>query len=113
MTTWSAHSLAVHTQQPPQNLKFWQVLASLLVSVLLVGFKLNGAKEIVHIIQRRKELKANLFLLQKGVEEEDKKELLQQEETKDEKEKMATRHREQRVTRKGERFKGAYKCLGG
>jgi DNA polymerase sigma len=43
---------------------------------------------------------------------EDKKELLQQEETKDEKEKMATRHREQRVTRKGERFKGAYKCLG-
>lgn len=46
-------------------------------------------------------------------EEEDKKELLQQEETKDEKEKMATRHREQRVMRKGERFKGAYKCLGG
>jgi len=46
-------------------------------------------------------------------EEEDKKDLLQQVETKDETEKMATRHRKQRLTRKGERFKGAYKCLGG
>jgi hypothetical protein len=46
------------------------VLASLLVSVLLVGMKLTAAKEIVQIIERRKELKANLLLLRIRLEEE-------------------------------------------
>jgi hypothetical protein len=45
----------------------WQVLASLLVSVLLVGLKLNAAKDIVQALERRKELVANLLLLQKVV----------------------------------------------
>ena len=47
-----------------------QVLASLLISVLLVGFKLNAAKEIVQIIERRKELKSNLLLLTRRLEDE-------------------------------------------
>ncbi len=50
-----------------------QVFASLLVSVLLVGLKLNATKEIVQIVERRKELRANLSLLQKKLEEEDTK----------------------------------------
>ena len=50
-----------------------QVLASLLVSVTLVGIKLNAAKEIVQTIERRKELLVNLSLLQRGLEAEDKK----------------------------------------
>ena len=61
--------------------------------------------------QQTAAITARILLCGYPGEEEDKKELLQQEETKDE-EKMATRHREQRVTRKGERFKGAYKFLG-
>jgi hypothetical protein len=40
-----------------------QVLASALVSVLLVGLKLNAAKEIYQICERRAELKKNLGLL--------------------------------------------------
>ena len=49
-----------------------QVLASLLVSVLLVGIKLTSAKEIVQLIERRKELKANLELLQPKLEDENR-----------------------------------------
>ena len=48
-----------------------QVLASLLVSVLLVGLKLNGVKEIVQVIERCKELAVNLALLQRTLEDED------------------------------------------
>jgi hypothetical protein len=50
-----------------------QVLASLLVSMLLVGIKVTGAKEIVQLIERRKELKANLATLQIVLEDENKK----------------------------------------
>ena len=49
------------------------MLASLLVSVLLVGFKLNSVKEIVASLERRKELERNLAILQLGLEEEDLK----------------------------------------
>jgi hypothetical protein len=45
----------------------------LLVSVLLVGIKVTGAKEIVQLIERRKELKANLATLQIVLEDENKK----------------------------------------
>ena len=47
------------------------MIASLLVSVLLVGVKLPAAREIVQIIERRKELKANLSLLRMRLEEDD------------------------------------------
>ncbi len=47
------------------------MLASLLVSMLLVGIKVTAAKEIVQIIERVKELKANLALLRRRLEEED------------------------------------------
>jgi hypothetical protein len=47
------------------------VVASLLVSTLLAGFKLNTPKELLQTIQRRKELKANLALLQPKLEVED------------------------------------------
>jgi hypothetical protein len=47
------------------------VLASLLVSVLLVGIKLTAPKELVQTIERRKELKVNLSLLQRSLEEEE------------------------------------------
>ena len=46
------------------------MLGSLLVSVLLVGIKLTAANEIVQNIARRKELKANLSLLQMSLEDE-------------------------------------------
>ncbi len=49
------------------------MLGSLLLSVLLVGIKLTSANEIVQSIARRKELKANLLLLQMSLEDEDKK----------------------------------------
>ncbi len=49
------------------------MLGSLLLSVLLVGIKLTAANEIVQSITRRKELKANLLLLQVSLEDEDKK----------------------------------------
>ncbi len=49
------------------------MLASLLVSVLLVGIKLTSAKDIVQTIERRKELKANLSMLQRLIEQEDEK----------------------------------------
>ena len=48
-----------------------QLLASLLVSVLLVGIKLNASKEIVQVIERRTELKTYLSLLQTTLEDED------------------------------------------
>ncbi len=48
------------------------MLASLLVSVLLVGFKLNAVKELVQTHERRKELKANLLLLVRMWEDENK-----------------------------------------
>ena len=48
------------------------MFASLLVSVLLVGIKLTAPKEIVQTIERRKELQANLSLLRRTLEEEDK-----------------------------------------
>ena len=44
----------------------------MLVSVLLVGIKLTAAKEIVQVIERRKELKANIALLQLKLALEDK-----------------------------------------
>ena len=47
-----------------------QVLTSLLVSALLLGFKLNVPKELTQTIQRRKELKTNLALLQTSLDEE-------------------------------------------
>ena len=47
------------------------MVASLLVSVLLVGIRLNAAKEIVQIIERRKELRTNLSLLKKSLEGEE------------------------------------------
>jgi hypothetical protein len=53
-------------QLPPE-----QVLASLLVSVVLVGVKLTAARELVHIVERRKELKGNLALLQGKLEGDD------------------------------------------
>ena len=49
------------------------MLASLLVSVLLVGIKMTCAKDIVQMTERRKELKANLALLQKVLQVEAKK----------------------------------------
>ncbi len=48
-----------------------QVLASLIVSVLLVGFKLNSAKDIVQTIERRQELKVNLSMVRRLLEIED------------------------------------------
>jgi hypothetical protein len=47
-----------------------QVLGSLLVSVLLVGIKLTAANEIAQNVLRRKELKANLLLLQMSLEDD-------------------------------------------
>jgi hypothetical protein len=47
-------------------------MASLLVSVLLVGLKLNAAKEVALIIERRKELNENLSLLSSRLDDEDK-----------------------------------------
>ena len=47
-----------------------QVLTSLLVSALLLGFKLNVPKELSQTIQRRKELQTNLALLQTSLDEE-------------------------------------------
>ncbi len=44
----------------------------MLVSVLLVGIKVTAAKELVQLIERRKEIKVNLFLLQRREEIEDK-----------------------------------------
>jgi hypothetical protein len=44
----------------------------LLVSVLLVGIKLNAAKELVQVIERRKELTANIAALRWQLENEDK-----------------------------------------
>jgi hypothetical protein len=48
------------------------VLASLLVSVLMVGIKTTAAREIVQVIERRSELKRNLALLQRTLESEAK-----------------------------------------
>ncbi len=50
-----------------------QVLASLLVSVLMVGFKLNSAHEIVQLIRRRQELQVNLSMVRRLLEIEDTK----------------------------------------
>ncbi len=50
-----------------------QVLASLLVSVLMVGFKLSSAHEIVQLIKRRQELKVNLSMVRRLLEIEDTK----------------------------------------
>ena len=46
------------------------MLGSLLVSVLLVGIKLTAAIDVVQLITRRKELKANLLLLQMSLEDD-------------------------------------------
>jgi hypothetical protein len=48
------------------------VVASLLVSVLLVGIKVTAAKELKQVAERRKELKANLSLLQRRLEDADR-----------------------------------------
>ena len=49
----------------------FQVMGSLLVSVLLLGFKLNSLKEIVQTIQRAKELAVNVALQQRQLEGEE------------------------------------------
>jgi hypothetical protein len=49
---------------------FRQVVASLLVSVVLLGFKLSALKRLVQVNQRRAELKAALELLQPKVDAE-------------------------------------------
>jgi hypothetical protein len=50
--------------------RFAQVVASLLVSVVLLGFKLSALKRLVQVNQRRTELKAALVLLEPKVETE-------------------------------------------
>ena len=58
---------------PPINahaLSFRQVVASLLVSVVLLGFKLNALKRLVQVNQRRTELQAALVLLEPKVQAE-------------------------------------------
>ena len=47
-----------------------QVVASLLVSVGLLGFKLSAVKRLVQVTQRRTELQAALVLLEPEVEAE-------------------------------------------
>jgi hypothetical protein len=70
------HTPDVHTDTPgrptemPATCKV-QVMGSLLVSVLLLGFKLNSLKEIVQTIQRAKELKVNVALQQRQLEGEE------------------------------------------
>ncbi len=49
---------------------FRQVVASLLVSVVLLGFKLSALKRLVQVSQRRTELQAALVLLEPKVEAE-------------------------------------------
>ena len=48
-----------------------QVVASLLVSVLLLGFKLSALRRLVQVNQRRKELNSALSLLLPKLEDED------------------------------------------
>jgi hypothetical protein len=48
-----------------------QVVASLLVSVMLLGFKLSALKSLVQVTQRRTELRVALASLQPRLEEED------------------------------------------
>ena len=64
-----AHSQTAHRTQ--QHGLMSKVVASLLVSVLALGFKLNELPLIVQMNQRRNELKANLILLQRQLELED------------------------------------------
>ena len=45
-----------------------QVIASLLVSLVLLGFKLNAPKQLLQVIQRRKELSQALEVLQPQLE---------------------------------------------
>ena len=66
------------------------MLASLLVSVLMVGFKLNSAKEIVQTIERRQELKVNLSMVRRLLEIEDTKAWIEDVE-------FDTQHREDRI----------------
>jgi hypothetical protein len=66
MTAWSTTPCVSRCTRPKQ------VLASLLISVLLVGIKLTAAKEMVQVIERRKELRANIALLQRVLEDRDK-----------------------------------------
>ena len=47
-----------------------QVVASLLVSVVMLGFKLSALKRLVEVTLRRTELKAALAFLQPKLEEE-------------------------------------------
>jgi hypothetical protein len=59
--------------RPPLNahtVLFRQVVASLLVSVVLLGFKLSALKRLVQVNQRRAELQAALELLQPKVDAE-------------------------------------------
>jgi hypothetical protein len=51
-------------------LPFCQVVASLLVSAVLLGFKLSALKRLVQVNQRRTELQAALILLEPEVEAE-------------------------------------------
>ena len=50
---------------------FGQVVASLLVSVVLLGFKSSALKRLAGVAQRRSELLAALASLQPKLEEED------------------------------------------
>jgi hypothetical protein len=47
------------------------VVASLLVSVLVLGFKLSAFKRLVQVLQRRAELEFDFALLQRKLEDED------------------------------------------
>ena len=48
-----------------------QVVVALLVSVLSVGMKSTAASQLVQVIERRKELKVNLSLLRRSLEDDD------------------------------------------
>jgi hypothetical protein len=61
-----ASPCSAHTVRESVN----QVFASLLVSTVLLGFKLSAAKRLVQVNQRRIELKAALVLLEPRVEAE-------------------------------------------
>jgi hypothetical protein len=54
-----------------RTLLFRQVVASLLVSVVLLGFKVSAVKRLVQVNQRRTELQAALVLLEPKVEAEE------------------------------------------
>ena len=65
----SRHSAPLVT--PLVNGYFGQVLASLMVSILLMGVKMSAFKEIMQLRQRRHELRGNLKQLERPIEAEE------------------------------------------